>query len=58
MEGAGWVLQGVLSRASFRRQRLNDQKTFTVVSLHINNVYAKKRGKGKKLILTNSCSDA
>ena len=30
-----------------------DQKTFiTVLSLHINNVYAKKRGMGKKLILT------
>ena len=53
MEGdSGWVLQGVLSRASFRRQPLNDQKTFTVLSLPISNVYAKKRGIGKKLILT------
>ena len=53
MEGdSGWVLQGVLSRASFRRQPINDQKTFTVLSLHINNVYAQKRGIGKKLILT------
>ena len=53
MEGdSGWVLQGVLSRASFRRQPLNDQKTFTVLSLHINDVYAEKRGIGKKLILT------
>ena len=53
MEGdPGWVLQGVLSRASFRRQLLNDQKTFTVLSLHINNVHAKKRCVGKKLILS------
>ena len=54
MEGdLGWVLQGVLSRASFRRQHLSGQKTFTVLSLHISNIYAKKRGIGKKLILTN-----
>ena len=50
MEGDScWVLQVVLSRASFRRQHLNDRKTFKVLSL---NVYAKKRGIGKKLILT------
>ena len=29
---SGWVLQGVLSRASFRRQPSSDQKTFTVMS--------------------------
>ena len=28
-------------------------KTFTVLSLHISNIHAKKRGKGKNLILTN-----
>ena len=28
------------------------KKTFTVLSLHISNIYAKKRGIGKKLILT------
>ena len=49
---SGWVLQGVLSRASFRRQPLSGQKTFTVLSLHVSNNYAKKRGIGKKLILT------
>ena len=38
--------------ASFRRQPLSGQKTFTVLSLHISNFYAKKRGIGKKLILT------
>ena len=53
MEGdLGWVLQGVLSRASFRRRSLSGQKTFTVLSVHINNIYAKKRGIAKKLILT------
>ena len=49
---SGWVLQGVLSRASCRRQPPSGQKTFTVMSLHISNNYAKKRGIGKKLILT------
>ena len=48
----GWVLQGVLSRASFRRPPLSGQKTFTVLSLHISNIYAPKRGIAKKLILT------
>ena len=28
------------------------KKTLTVLSLHINNVHAKKRGIGKKLVLT------
>ena len=35
MEGdSGWVLQGVLSRASFRRQPPSGQTTFRVLSLH------------------------
>ena len=42
----------MLSRASFRRQTLSGRKTFTILSLLINNVYAKKRGIGKKLILS------
>ena len=42
----------VLSRTSFRRQPRNGPKFFTVMSLHINNNYAKKRGIGKKLLLT------
>ena len=42
MEGdPGWVLQGVLSRAFFRRRPLRGQKTFTVLSLQISNIYAK-----------------
>ena len=48
----GWVMQGVLSRASFRRPPVSGQKTFTVLSLHISNIYAKKKGIAKKLILT------
>ena len=49
MEGdQGWVMQGVLSRASLRRPPLNGQKTLTVLSLHIGNIYAKKRGIAKK----------
>ena len=48
----GWVMQGVLSRASFRRPPLSGQVSFTVLSLHISNVYAKKKGTAKKLILT------
>ena len=45
-------MQGVLSRASFRRPPLSGQKTFTVMPLHKSNIYAKKRGIAKKLILT------
>ena len=48
----GWVLQGVLSRAIFRRPPESGQKYFTVLSLHISNIYAKKKGIAKKLILT------
>ena len=48
----GWVMQGVLSRASFRRPPLSEQETFTVFSQHISHIYAKKRGIAKKLILT------
>ena len=44
----GWVLQGVLSRASFRRAAASGQKVFTVLSLH----FAKKRGIAKKIIQT------
>ena len=48
----GWVLQGVLSRAIFRRQPVSGQKYFTVLSLHISNIYATKKGIAKKFILT------
>ena len=53
MEGEqGWVMQGVLSRASFRRSPVSGQKFFTVLSLHISNIHVKKKGIAKKLILT------
>ena len=39
---SGWVLQGVVSRAAFPRQPCSVKKSFTVMSLHINNNYAKK----------------
>ena len=45
-------MQGVLSLASFRRPPISCQVTFTVLSLHISNIYAKKKGIAKKLILT------
>ena len=46
----GWVLQGVLSRASFRRAAASGQKFFSALSLHIRNIYAKKNA--KKIIQT------
>ena len=48
----GWVMQGVLLRATFRRSPVSGQVTFTVLSLHISNIYAKQKGIAKKLILT------
>ena len=48
----GWVVQGTLSRASCRRPPVSGQETCTVLSLHISNIYAKKKGIAKKLILT------
>ena len=53
MEGdQGWVLQGVVSRDSFRRPPLSGQKTCTVLSLHMTNIYAQKRCIAKELIRT------
>ena len=42
-----WVLQGVLSRASFRGAAGSGQKVFTVLSLHNSNIYAKKIGRSE-----------
>ena len=39
----GWVLQGVLARAPFRRAAVSGQKFSTVLSLHISNIFAKKK---------------
>ena len=44
----GWVIQGVVSSAVFCWQPRSGQKSITVMSLHINNNYAKKRGIRKK----------
>ena len=48
---SGWVFQRAISMASFRRQPLGGQKSFTVMSLHITVNDASKRGIGKKLLL-------
>ena len=45
-------MQGVLSRAIFRCPPVSGPNYFTVLSLHINNIYAKKKGIAKKLIFT------
>ena len=42
----------ILTRASFRRSAVSGQRYFTVLSQHIRNIYAKKKGMAKKLILT------
>ena len=42
----------VISRASFRRIPRNGKSYFTMMSLHINNHSAKKRGIGNNLLLT------
>ena len=46
MEGdQGWVLQGVLSRASFRRPPLQrPERLLLCMSLHISNIYCKQKG--------------
>ena len=52
MEGEqGWVVQGVHSLAIFRLPAVSGHKYFTVLYLHFSNIYAKKNGIAKKLIL-------
>ena len=41
---AGWVFQAVVSRAAFRRVRRNGKLFLTMMTLHTNDHYAKKRG--------------
>ena len=48
---SGWVLQCFISRASFCWLRRGGKSFITVMSLHINNKYVKKRGIKKKLPL-------
>ena len=47
---SGWVLQAVTSRATFRRILRNGESFFTMMSLHINNQCAKRRGIEKKTV--------
>ena len=44
-------MQAVISRAPFRRTPRNGKSYFTMMSLHINSTYAKKRGIAKNLLL-------
>ena len=46
-----WFRKSFLSRASFRRSPVSKLKYFTVLPLHISNIYAKKKSIAKKLIL-------
>ena len=48
---SGWVFQAVISRASFRRIPRNGKSYFTMMTLHCNNQYAKKRAIAKNLLL-------
>ena len=59
MEGdQEWVMQGSLSRASFRRapKNLSGQKTFTVLSLHFRNIYDQSSGIGSAVMLGELCT--
>ena len=47
---SGWVPQALISRATFQRIPRNGKSYFTMVSLHINNQDAKKRGIAKNLL--------
>ena len=49
---SGWVLQAIIPIASFRRIPRNGKSYFFMMSLHINNHFAEKRGIGKNLLLT------
>ena len=46
-------MSGVRTCATFKRQAANGQKHFTVLCLHICNIFAKKRGIATKLILAS-----
>ena len=47
---AGWVLQAVVSRAAFERVPRNGKPYFTMMSLHINDHHAEKRGFAKNVL--------
>ena len=50
---SGWVLQAVISRSSFRRKPRKGKPYFTMMSLHINNHFAKKRDCAGCAVLSN-----
>ena len=54
---SGWVLQGVISRATFRRQPRGGKSFFAVMSLHINNNFRQK-ARRKEATPYNSRCDA
>ena len=51
----GRVLQGVLSRASFRRAAVSGQKFFTVLSLHISNIWRQEERHRQEAHPASSC---
>ena len=50
---SSWVLLAVVSRAAFRRVPPYGKPHFTVMSLHINNHYAKRRAIEKNVLFAN-----
>ena len=48
----GWVCKAFCHVPFFRRAAASGQKVFTVLSLYISNIYAKKKGIAKKIIQT------
>ena len=51
---AGWVFLAAVSRAAFRRVPRNSKPFFTMMSLRINNHYAKRRGIAKNVFYLQS----
>ena len=52
VEGAHcWDWECLVSRASFRRVAASGQTLYTILSLHINNVYAKRRKSSRPFVL-------
>ena len=50
---AGWVVQAVVSSAAFRSVPRNGTPYFTMMSLHTNNHFAKRRGIAKKVFFAD-----
>ena len=52
---SGWVMQGVVSIAAFRRQPRNGQQTVSVMSLHIDTFFCQETRYWKEAPPYNSC---